>query len=74
MLTRAPYFTLFWAFLDLPPTLGVEAHNYGHYVLWDMAGNPRFCVGKGLFYHNAQIGIVVHGGEDYLNAEEWECL
>nr|WIL02949.1 GTP-binding protein [Cedratvirus borely] len=58
--------------IDLPPTLGVEAHNYGKYVLWDMAGKPKYCMGKGLFYHNAQIGIVVHGGEEYLTPEQWE--
>lgn len=58
--------------INHPPTLGVEAHNYGKYVLWDMAGNPKFCVGKGLFYHGAQIAVVVHGGEEYMTPEEWE--
>lgn len=58
--------------LDHPPTLGVQAYNYGNYVIWDMAGNPSLCVGKGLFYHSAQIGVVVHGGEEYLAPQEWE--
>jgi hypothetical protein len=58
--------------INPPPTLGSEAHVYRDYVLWDMAGNPKFCVGKGLYYHSAKVAIVVHGGQDYLSPEQWE--
>nr|WIL04227.1 Ras-like protein [Cedratvirus lena] len=59
--------------INYPPTLGAEAYNYNKYVLWDMAGNSKYCLGKGLFYHSAPICIVVHGGEDYLTPDQWEA-
>jgi GTPase SAR1 family protein len=63
---------------NLPVTLGVEVHPFTThnyiYKLWDCAGKQEFGGLRDGYYLQGNIALIFHGGDNYLEPEQWEKI